>query len=75
MHACLDMSHIDDVVKLTEMRVETGLKGMELLCAFANKYSIGGYMQVWRGNQLLQTSEIENAWRDYRKQYSLAQLT
>ena len=75
MHACLDMSHIDDVVKLTEMRVETGLKGMELLCAFANKYSIGGYMQVWRGNQLLQTSEIENAWKDYQKQYPVAQIT
>jgi len=69
----LDMSHLDDVVKLTEMRVETELKGIELLSAFANKYSINGYLQVWRGNKLLSTSEPENALKDYLKQFPLAQ--
>ena len=63
----LDISHENDLMRLTEMRVETGLKGADLAHIFANKYSVNGYLQVWRGTQLIRTSENENALRDYRK--------
>lgn len=63
----LDMSHKEDLDKLVRLRLDTGLKGNELLCAFTNRYSIDNYLQVWRGNTLLMTSEIDNAWRSYQK--------
>ena len=69
----LDMSHLNDSAKLVEMRVESGLKGVELLIMFANKYSVEGYLQHYRGNKLLSTSELKNALKDYLKHYPLAQ--
>lgn len=63
----LDMSHEEDLIKLVQLRMNTGLKGAELLCAFTNRYSTNNYLNVWRGNTLLMTSELDNAWRSYQK--------
>ena len=68
----LDMSHFihgNDLMKLIEMRIETGAKGADLAHLFANKYSINTYLQMWRGNQLIRTSVEESALKDYRKYF------
>jgi len=67
----LDISHTEDLPKLMAMRIETGLKGDELLIAFANKYSVNNYLQVFRGNKLLLSSEFENSYRDYLKHFPM----
>jgi hypothetical protein len=64
----LDISHSHDLTRLMEIRIETGAKGADLALLFANKHSVDGYLQLWRGNKLIQTSEAENALRDYIKQ-------
>jgi hypothetical protein len=65
----LDISHPNDLTKLVEMRVKTGLKGSDLAIMFANKYSKNRYLQMWRGNRLISTTETKNALKDYRKYY------
>ncbi len=64
----LDMSHKDDLEKLVNYAIETGLKGNELLGMFALKFSIDNYIQLFRGNKLLITSEPENALKSYLRQ-------
>ena len=59
----------NDLTKLVECAIETGLKGMDLLILFAEKHSVNHYLQVFRGNKLLLTSETENAYRDYVKRF------
>jgi hypothetical protein len=63
----LDISHPNDLTKLIEMRIETGLKGSDLLAYFSAKYSVDNYLQHWRGNKLLSTTVTESALKDYRK--------
>ena len=46
----LDMSHVKDLVKLVELRIELGLKGLPLLEAFREKYALYGYLRMWKGN-------------------------
>jgi hypothetical protein len=65
----LDLSHQNDLAKLVECRIETNLKSMDLLNMFAYQHSVNNYLQVFRGNRLLQTSEPENAYRDYIKNF------
>ena len=63
----LDMTRTEGLTRLVECHVETGLKGSQLLTVFASRYSYDGYLQVYRGNRILQTSEPTNAIRDYMK--------
>jgi hypothetical protein len=65
----LDISHPNDLPSLVECRIETNAKGMGLLILFAEKHSVNNYLQVFRGNRLLLTSETENAYRDYVKHF------
>jgi len=44
-------------------------EGMDMLILFAEKHSVNNYIQVFRGNKLLLTSETENAYRDYIKHF------
>jgi len=71
----LDLSHIqpreNDIAKLVEHRLETGLKGLDLLSSFALKYSVENYIRAWRGNQVLITDNPEAIVRDYYKQFPL----
>jgi uncharacterized membrane protein len=63
----LDSSHESNLPSLVACRIETGLKGMDLLAYFANRYSVNHYLMVWRGNKLLLTSERENALKQWLK--------
>jgi len=69
----LDLSHLNnqqnDLAKLVEHRIETGLKGLDLLSSFALKYSVNNYIRAWRGSQVLITDNLESGWRDYQKQF------
>jgi len=69
----LDISHPNDLAKLVECRIETNAKGMDLLILFAEKHIINHYLQCFRGNKLLLTSETENAYRDYIKNFPIAE--
>lgn len=67
----LDISHESNLPCLVACCIETGLKGLNLLRNFALKYSLNGYIQAWRGNKLLLTSERENALKVYLKKENL----
>lgn len=69
----LDTSHPQNLPSLIACAVETGLKGMDLLNMFAYRHSVNNYLQVFRGNRLLQTSETENAYRDYAKHFPIVE--
>lgn len=67
----LDLSHEGDLIRLQECACETGLKGTDMLIMFANRNSINGYLQVWKGNKLILTSDTESALKAYRKDFNL----
>lgn len=56
-----DDSHQTNLPLLFSCMVESGLKGLDLLRYFAEHYSKNGYIQVFKGNRLLLTSQRENA--------------
>lgn len=69
---CFDRSGLDigssqGLIRLVECHTETGLKGSDLLCYFASHYSFNGYIQAYRGNKLLVSSELTNMIKDYAK--------
>jgi hypothetical protein len=47
--------------------IESGLRGMDLLSYLLIAIPLNNYIQVFRGNKLLLTSEPENATRDHMK--------
>jgi hypothetical protein len=47
-----DISHESNLPSLTACAIETGLRGTDLLAYFAYRYSVNGYIQVFRGNKL-----------------------
>jgi hypothetical protein len=69
----LDSSHESNLPSLVACSIETGRKGLDLLSAFAVLHSLNGYIQVWRGNKLLLTSERENALRQWVKTENLSE--
>ena len=64
----LDVGNSQGLIRLVECHTETRLKGSDLLCYFASHYSYEGYIQVFRGNKLLVSSEPINIVRDAKKQ-------
>ena len=71
----LDISHLsnkqNDLARLVEHRILTGLKGLDLLSSFALKYSVNNYIRAWRGNEALITTNPESAWNAYQKHFPL----
>ena len=43
------MSSLNDLVKMVELRIESGLKGIPLLEALRKKFALYGYMRMWKG--------------------------
>jgi hypothetical protein len=52
----LDMSHRGDLERLVDYSINTGLKGYELLLAFANQNSVNDYVRIYRGNKTITDS-------------------
>jgi hypothetical protein len=71
----LDISHLsnqyNDLGKLVEHRLETGLKGLDLLLSFALKYSLNNYIRVWLGSHALITDNPESALNAYNRDFPL----
>jgi hypothetical protein len=65
----LDEKRNGDLARLIDYSTQTGLTGYNLLSEFALKYSVNNYVKVYRGNNVIITSDPKKAFEIYLRDF------